>query len=56
MQLLFYKQGLEYQNTSSITFQGLPEVKESKKLRIRLLFEDKLICFVEQPLVAIELI
>lgn len=47
---------LDYQNTASITFQGLPEVKESKKLRIRLLFEDNLMCFVEQPLAAIELI
>jgi hypothetical protein len=47
---------IDYEKTTGITFRKLPEFEEAKILKARLFFEDKLMCFVEQPLAEIELI
>jgi hypothetical protein len=51
--LLYHQEAklkLNYEQTSVISFRGLPEVKDAKAIRIKLFIEDKLMCYMEQPL------
>ena len=46
---------IDYLNALPVAFNNLPRFKEAKNIRIKLFLEDKLMCYVEQPLAEIEL-
>ncbi len=47
---------LDYLNTRSITFSKLPEYKDARSLKIKLLFGDNIMCYLEQSLAESELL
>lgn len=47
---------LDYVETPSIAFNNLPDFKEARSIRIKLFLDDKLMCYIEQPLAEIELL
>lgn len=47
---------IDYIRTKNVAFSNLPLIKEAKSLRIKLFFDDKLMCYFQQPFAEIELI
>ena len=47
---------LNYSKSKSITFCNLPVFKEARNIKIRIYFEDKLMCYMNQSIAEIELI
>ncbi len=47
---------LDYIDVKSITFNNLPRINDAKHLRVKLFFEDKLMCYFQQSFSEIELI
>lgn len=47
---------LDYIRAKSVTFSNLPKINEAKNLRIKLFFDDKLMCYYQQPFADIDLI
>lgn len=55
--LLYHKEAklkLDYADSTAVLFRGLPKFKDAKAIRIKFYIEDKLMCYVEQPLSEIE--
>ncbi len=47
---------IDYNKTVSVSFKNLPEIPEAKTIKIQVLIENNLMCYIEQPLRQSELI